>query len=452
MKIESKKPHAPLSSLCGKALAAVALLVLLPSSMLATTYYVSTTGKDTNSGSSSAPLATITRALTLATASGDQILLDAGTYNIPNAVAGYEDGNAYAAVILLSSANSGITIEANPSDTSRPVLNFSAINPSGYRVAGIWIPSGVSNVTFQGFDVTGIKENITDKNNQSIGIAIWGGSGCTFNQVNVHDADCVGFYLEEVSSKNTFYQCDAYNLAGIDSYSYGNADGFGCHPAAGGTGNVYNQCRSWNNSDDGYDCINAAEPVTFEHCWSYLNGNNGGNGNGFKLGGWGSQPQDEIPNPIPAHSCTYCLAADDNGNAGFYTNHQPSGPGSPSVIEYNTAYGCATGFSLLERTEPNYSSSADQTNSNDISGINVTLHYNLAFDNTTTVVSLNDSASMDSDNSFTESITLAASDFHSTDASQITEARQSNGSLPAITFMVPVKGSAAAGLGCFTAD
>jgi hypothetical protein len=278
-------------------------------------------------------------------------------------------------------------------------------------------------------------------------MAIYGATGCTWNQVNVHDGDCVGFFLEEASSNNTFTNCDSYNNAGINSYSYGNADGFGCHPAAGGTGNVYNGCRAWNNSDDGFDCINAAEPVTWENCWSYMNGNNGGNGNGFKIGGWGSQPQDEIPDPLPAHTVENCLAAVNSAN-GFYTNHQPSGPGSSTVIQDCTSYDNNTGYNMLERVAPTYSSTSPQTDSADISGTNVSLHYNCAYADTYALTSnLADGASLESHNTFQNSPALTGTDFESTTASQITNARQSNGALPAITFMVPVAGSPAAGYG-----
>jgi hypothetical protein len=429
-----------------KATAVSFLIGLCASSAFATTYYVSPTGSDSNNGSPSHPLATVAKALTLATTSGDKINLYAGTYDVPNVIAGYEDGNVYAAVDLLSSANDGITIEADSSDTSRPVLNFSAINPTGYRVAAFWVPSGVSNVTFKGFDVTNVKENITTSNNQSIGFAIYGATGCSWNQVSVHDGDCVGFYLEGASSNNTFTDCDSYNNTGINSYSYGNADGFGCHPNTAGTGNVYNGCRSWNNSDDGYDCLNAGAPVTFEYCWAYLNGNNGGNGNGFKVGGWGSTPQDEIPNPLPAHTVKYCLSA-DNASHGFYCNHQP---GQAATWTYNTAYNnSGPDFDTLERTAPNYSSSSPQTDSNDISGTKEVMHYNLGYAGYSVTGDYAESGSIVTNNSWTESITLTNSDFESTDASQMTEARPSSGALPTITFMHQVSGSPGAGLGCF---
>jgi len=122
-------------------IAAAALALIQAPSALATIFYVSPLGSDSNNGSPSHPLATLTKALTLATTSGDQIQLDAGTYNIADNIAGYEDGNVYAAVILLSSANNGIKIMSNPTNATVPILNFSAISPSNYRVAGIWIPT-----------------------------------------------------------------------------------------------------------------------------------------------------------------------------------------------------------------------------------------------------------------------------------------------------------------------
>jgi len=443
--MEIKKRKNPRGGACRAAIAALTIIVALQTSAFATIFYVSPTGSDSNNGSPSHPLATIAKALTLATASGDSINLYAGTYNVPSTIAGYEDGNAYAVSNLITTANNGITIKADASDTTRPILNFSAVNPSGYRIAAFWLGSGVSNVTLQGFDITAVKENITTTNNQSIGIAVYGASGCTFNQMAVHDGDCVGFYLEQVSANNTFYECDSYNNAGINSYSYGNADGFGCHPAAGGTGNVYNACRSWNNSDDGYDCLNAAEPVTFEYCWSYMNGNNGGNGNGFKVGGWGSQPQDEIPDPLPAHTVKYCLSA-DNSSHGFYCNHQP---GQSATWTNNTAYNnSGADFDTLERTAPDYGSSSPQTDANDISGTKEVMHYNLGYLGTITG-DYAETGSIVTNNTWTAGITPTASDFQSTTASQITNARQSSGALPNITFMHPVSGSPTTGYGCF---
>ena len=303
---------------------------------------------------------------------------------MPHVINSIQDG-AYAVVNLIN--KNGITYKAVSG--TRPVLDFSGVTDTGYRIAAFWVTA--SSVTFQGFDVIGVQETITGANNQSVGFAIFGGSSCSWNQVNVHDGMCAGFYLEKASSSNLFYQCDSYNNYGLDSYSYGNADGFGCHPAAGGTGNVYRQCRSWNNSDDGYDCLNAYESVTFDHCWSYLNGNNGGNGNGFKVGGWGCS-SGSMPSTIPVHTVEYCLSA-GNSSHGFYANHQP---GQAANWNNNTAYNNGTDFDMLEGTD-NSSSGCS------VAGTREVMHNNLAYAGKLTN-DLSESGSMVSYNSWTLSV------------------------------------------------
>ena len=76
------------------------------------------------------------------------------------------------------------------------------------------------------------------------------------------------------------------------------ADGFAAKgptdslPGEGlGPGNVFRGCRSWNNSDDGFDFWWAGNGVMVEDCWAWRNGKNvwndpnfTGNANGFKLG------------------------------------------------------------------------------------------------------------------------------------------------------------------------
>jgi autotransporter-associated beta strand protein len=420
-------------------IAAGLLLLLTLSRSGAATYYLATTGTDTNAGDINHPLGTIMGAQAAAK-SGDTILIESGTYEVQPVFAALESG-VYEVVNLIN--KSGVTYQAVPG--TRPVFNFSNVNPSGLRSVAFWVTA--ANVTFQGFDVTGVQENITTSNNQSLAFAEWGCSNCKWLQCNAYSNEGVGFYLEEDSPNNLIYQCDSYNNYGINSFSYGNADGFGCHPAAGGTNNVLRQCRSWNNSDDGYDTIGAHESVTFDHCWSYMNGNNGGNGNGFKVGGWGSTAQDQIANPLPVHTVVYCLSSDNAGNGGYYSNHQP---GQAANWWHNTSYGNVTNYNMLERTPPLYSSTTIETDSNDIPGVNENMHYNMGYGATyTNLGNYNEPANLVTNNSWTENITLSSTDFQSTVESQMTGPRQADGSLPVITFAEPVKGSPAAGLGCF---
>ncbi len=405
-------------------------------------WYIATNGLDSNPGTPTAPFATLIKAQSAA-AKGDTVFINGGTYFPTNQFPVEQE--VYVPVNLIT--KSSITYEAVPG--TRPVFNFSLVNPTGLRTAAFWV--NANNITFQGFDVVGVQENITTVNNQSVGFANYGCNFCTWNQVNVHDADCVGIYFELVDASNLVYRCDCYNLAGINSFSYGNADGFGCHVNAGGKGNIFRECRAWNDSDDGYDCINCYESVTFDHCWSYLNGNNGGNGNGFKVGGWASTDQNRIANPIPAHRVISCLAVNNHGNAGFYANHQCAGPGNPTGWTNNTAYHNAVGYSMLQRTPPDYTSGVAETDTNDIAGTNEIMHLNIVFASTSAdIENLNESGSMVSSNSWTQSgLAASAADFLSFNINQITNARSPDGSLPVMTLVHLVPGDKLTGMGCF---
>ena len=416
--------------------------MFITSSALSANWYMATNGLDSNPGTQSSPFATLMKAQSVA-AHGDTVFINGGTYYPTNQYA--MESGVYVPVNLIT--NSSITYEAMPG--TRPVFNFSLVNPANLRTAAFWV--NANNVTFQGFDVVAVQENITDVNNQSVGFANYGCNFCTWNQVNVHDADCVGIYFEKLDASNLVYRCDCYNLAGINSYSYGNADGFGCHVTAGGKGNIFRECRAWNDSDDGYDCINCSESVTFDHCWSYMNGNNGGNGNGFKVGGWASTDQNQIADPIPSHTVFGCLSVRNNGNAGFYANHQCAGPGVPTGWTNNTAYDNVVGYNMLQRTPPDYSSTSPETDTNDIAGTNEVMHFNIVYADThEDVENLNESGSMVSSNSWTQTgLAASSSDFVNLTVNQITNARSPDGSLPVITLMHPVPGDKLTGLGCF---
>jgi len=183
------------------------LFFLQSSSVFAATYYLSPTGSDTNNGSAGAPLATIMMAQSIA-ASGDTVIINAGTYTVPVSISLVSGVWA----IVNNINKNGITYQAAPG--TRPVFDFSGVTDPGLRIVAFWVTA--TGVTFQGFDVIGVRETITGVNNQSVGMFGWGSKNCTWNQVHVHDGECVGFYFQKVSSNNLVYQCDSYNNAGID--------------------------------------------------------------------------------------------------------------------------------------------------------------------------------------------------------------------------------------------
>jgi hypothetical protein len=120
---------------------------------------------------------------------------------------------------------------------------------------------------------------------------------------------------------NLFYNCDSY--LNYDSATNGeDADGFAAKTGCG-TGNIFKCCRSWNNSDDGWDFYsNSTGGLVLDSCWAFRNGVNAwgsssfaGDGDGFKLGGAGTTSE---------HVCINCIAF-DNSLSGFAQNYSKSG-------------------------------------------------------------------------------------------------------------------------------
>lgn len=406
-------------------LTVAALVMFGASSARATTYYVAPAGSDSNAGTINAPFATITRAQTAA-AAGDTVYLRGGTYTLTNSQITQTDAN-YAYVNYLDKSGTvsqPITYAAYPGET--PVFNFAQVQPSALRVCAFFVKG--SNLTFQGFEITGVQITIATVHTQSECIRVEG-SNNTFRLLKMHDGMGIGLYIVRHAGNNLVENCDAYNNTGLDAGSIGNIDGFGCHVLALATGNTFRGCRAWTNSDDGFDCINCAEPVLFDHCWSYNNGWQGGDGNGFKVGGWGSTLAANLPNPIPRHTVTFCLSVKNKAH-GFYANHQPGGA---AYWYNNTAYNNGDNFDLLERTSDNVT---------DMAGTAEILHNNVGLAaRGSEVKDLNESGVNVSNNYWTLSVTVNSADFTSTDDTQMTQARQADGNLPRLTFMHLVNNS-----------
>ncbi|HVU37217.1 MAG TPA: right-handed parallel beta-helix repeat-containing protein [Opitutales bacterium] len=392
---------------------------LLPAVALAANFYVAPTGSDTNAGTLAAPFATISRAQSAASA-GDTVYLRGGTYTLANAQITQTDSN-YAYVNYLDKSGTAghpISYVAYPGET--PVFDFSQVRPDALRVCAFYVKGSYLN--FQDFEIIGVQITIATVHTQSECIRVEG-SNNTLTRLKMHDGMGIGIYIIRHAGGNLVENCDAHDNTGLDSGSIGNIDGFGCHVLAGAANNVFRGCRAWTNSDDGFDCINCAEPVLFDHCWSYNNGWQGGDGNGFKIGGWGSTPAASLPSPIPRHTVIFCLSAGNKAH-GFYANHQPGGA---AYWYNNTAYHNGDNFDLLERTSDNVT---------DISGISEILHNNVGLAaRGSEVKDLNESGANVSNNYWTLAVSVSSADFQSTDVTQMTQARPADGSLPRITFM-----------------
>jgi len=402
-----------------------ALLVFLRSatSVFGATYYVAPAGSDANAGTMEKPFASVTRAQQAASP-GDTLYFRGGTYHVAASQIASQD-SLYSCVFYLNKSgakDAPINYFAYPGE--KPVFDFSNVKPVGHRVTAFYV--GGSWLHFKGLEVIGVQVTLTD-HTQSECFRI-DGSNNIFELCSMHDGMAIGMYLTN-GANNLFLNCDAFR--NWDSVSEGgkggNTDGFGCHPrSASGTGNVFRGCRSWFNSDDGYDCINAHAAVLFENCWACYNGFtpdfvSRGDGNGFKDGGYGATPAARLPNPIPNHTVQFCLSV-GNKASGFYSNHHI---GANTFLN-NSAYHNNINFNFLCRLDDNVT---------DVDGYGQTAKNNLGYKGHTEVAHHGKNNNDINHNYFDLKLTVGDDDFLSLDESQLTAPRQANGDLPDIAFM-----------------
>lgn len=271
------------------------LLALAGLPAMATTLYVSPSGADTNDGvpvgnptSLSSALKQLRPGVTLVLRGGRYLLsarLDLKQTGAPDRL---------------------ITLQAFPGEV--PVLDGSAldrekagqvvrISGNYYALRGIEIV----NAPIQGVLVQGshnLFEACVAHHNAGTGFGVTLSHGETGNNDG------------EKAAYNRFINCDSY--LNFDWYKTKagkkrpgtDADGFACSLSSG-KGNSFSGCRSWSNSDDGWDFFETGFGVVVENCWTWHNGVwtdfreeykskagedltpelFSGDGNGFKMGG-----------------------------------------------------------------------------------------------------------------------------------------------------------------------
>lgn len=410
------------------------LALLFLHSANAAEWFVAPGGNDRARGDRGRPFATVQRAQSAAKP-GDTVTLRGGTYRMSeNHIA--RRHRIWAYVIHLDKSGSPgkpITYRAAPGE--KPVFDFSAVKPPGLRVHAFEV--GGSHLVLEGIAVTGVQVTVRE-DSQSICFSNTG-SHNRYERLAMHDGMGIGFYLTR-GSDNLVVNCDAWN--NHDPVSGGgrggNVDGFGCHPARGGTGNVFRGCRAWFNADDGFDCINAWESIRFEDCWAFQNGKSPegkglADGNGFKIGGFGLRAERGLPDPMPRHGVTRCLAADNKAN-GFYANHHPGG----SDWIRNTAHANRTNFNFLGR---------DFERMTGMPGRGHVIRHNVSFRGPNQVANLDADRCTLEGNRFGDG--LSKSDFAELDVRALAAPRGADGSLPRTRFMRPARTGKLAGQGAF---
>jgi len=268
-------------------------------------YYVATDGSDSNSGTSTnAPFATLGKAAGLASA-GNLIYLRDGTYHWTLQVSLSRSGTAA----------QPIRVRAYPGEC--PIFDFTGESTSsaGISLSGNWWQ-------LYGLEIAHAGHN---------GIKITGNSNIVERCV-AHESGDTGIHIT-TGGWNLVLNCDSYR--NYDPPIGGNADGFTAKFALG-PGNVFRGCRSWNNSDDGWDLWEATNTVIIENCITFSNGFNvydsdpstntqfNGNGNGFKLGG---------NYYFGPHRISHCISFGNKVN-GYDQNNNNAG----LTVDNNTAW------------------------------------------------------------------------------------------------------------------
>jgi protein involved in ribonucleotide reduction len=394
--------------------------------------YVAPDGSDTNPGTMAEPFESIQKAQALMSA-GDTVYIRGGQYKVRPDQISHIEQNLFACISYLNkNGSAGKTIKywAYPGET--PVFDFSDVKPANQRVVGIWVAGNYIHI--KGLEMTGVQVTITS-HTESYCIYSRGNYNI-FEQISMHDNKGTGLRHYK-GGHNLFLNCDAYrNHDDVSENKLGgNTDGFGCHPADGGTGNVFKGCRAWFNSDDGYDCIRSSESIVFDSCWAFYNGYSTsfaslGDGNGFKAGGYAYDAANLIPSPVPRNTIEFCVAVRNKAN-GFYSNHHLAG----NFWYNNSAYQNSINYNMVNRESP----TSDNIN---VNGYDHVLKNNLGYKARGPETAYIDPALCTlENNSFDLPITLSDDDFVSLDESLLTAPRKPDGSLPDIDFMRLAPGS-----------
>ena len=391
------------------------------------TFYIAPDGSDASGdGSIDNPYETITQAQSVASA-GDTVYLRGGTYYL-------ETADITHTYLVWKSVNhitkNGIRYIAYKNEV--PVFDFSGVLPDGYRVTAFLVEA--DNCVFEGFEVVGVQVTIADERTQSECFRIYGGDNNRFERLSMHDGMGIGWYLTR-GGGNVVIDCDAYNNKGLNGYSHGNVDGFGAHADREyNTGNMFVGCRAWFNSDDGFDLINNDAPVTISNCWALCNGydfespeSKIGDSTGFKAGGYGVSGG-SFPASIPRNRVLHCLAV---GNSrGFYANHHTGG----LDWIHNTAINNGSNYNMLCNT--------NASSGGDVPGFDHYMRNNLGYGSGYEVSNLGSTNENDvAYNYWTLPVSVTCGDFESLEFALLTQARQADGSLPAVNYAHLAEGS-----------
>jgi hypothetical protein len=301
-------------------------------------FYLSPTGKDSNTGTYDSPWFTLSKAIDLVNP-GDIVYVRGGEYLYPGMTFRINDTKS-------GTADKRICIFAYNGE--QPVFNFDQAQGTSEgdgRLRGIvhqgnyWYFYGIhfTKARDNGVKLEGnynIYERCTFSYCGDTGIQL--GFGHSFSDSHPGISKNDGTYC----SNNLIVDCDSYRNYDWQTKG-GNADGYACK-MHNGKDNWFVRCRAWENSDDGWDLYETDFPAYIIECWAWHSAPAGilperqGNGNGIKLGGNGSGGSS-----VGIHEAWNCIAFNCNKTGsvkGFDQNSHKGGVKLVNCLAFGNGY------------------------------------------------------------------------------------------------------------------
>lgn len=383
-----------------------------------TTYYcapAASGGSDGNPGTIGSPFANWEYFYNVAKA-GDTCYIRGGTY-LPVKAVSY-NFHCWWQNMKGDSANP-IRIWAYPGES--PVYDFSSHVTTHTDPWGLYL-DGCSYVWLRGLRVTGLAQ-VASGLGVSRGLALDASPHCTIERVEIDNFGGSGFVVGNNSSYAYFLNCDAHHLADPNSSGseYGGADGYNVSGGVNSANTIFEGCRAYWCSDDGFDNFLTDGLVTYKNNWAFFNGyipgtfTTGGNGEGYKLGPTQTAPLASISKILYNNLAFY------NRSNGYSQNAAETRYTMYNNTSYkNGNHGFWFGW---------YSSWAQDFKNN------------ISWDNGGSELDESGGNVGGSNNTWDGVVTVNNSDFVSIDTSGVRGSRGSNGELPVLDFLKLIAGS-----------
>ncbi len=315
-----------------------------------------------------------------------------------------------------------------------PILDCRNLTASSER-RGILLTSS-SYWHIKGLEITRVDQSTNG--NIGEGLEVYGGNHNLIENCVAHHNGGPGFGTRiPDGDENHFLNCDAYS--NYDPYTDtpgDNADGFDIGFGRYGGGDYIIRltgCRSWNNSDDGYDMYQYSGYSAIYYlkdCWAWHNGyksdgvSTAGDGNGFKYGLDG-----QSYSGVTKRYSYNCIAY-NNRQRGFT---QESARVKKEFINCTSYMNKAWGFSFGWPGDASAFEVADIVKNNIAFGDGVeNIHGGTFYATRTSEGNSWDAAT---------GVSVSAADFLSTDGQELVRSRNDDGSLPEINFLHLAAGS-----------